>query len=54
MVDFFRTLIQKWKQTSDYECTPKVELFDTHFVQFGQVLLRCIKDWLLSLNCEAV
>ena len=35
----FRTLTPKWKQTSDYECTHQMELFDTHFAYFGQVLL---------------
>ena len=29
---------QKWEQTSDYECTYQVELFDTHFVFFVHVL----------------
>ena len=28
----FRTLTPKWKQTSDYECTHQMELFDTHLV----------------------
>ena len=28
----------KLKQTSDCECTHQMELFDTHFVLFGQVL----------------
>ena len=31
-------LIPIEKQTSDYECTHQMGLFDTHFVQFGQVL----------------
>ena len=34
----FRSLTQKSKQTSDYKCTHKMELFDTHFVWFDQVL----------------
>ena len=34
----FRTLTPKEKQTSDYECTHQMGLFDTQFVQFGQVL----------------
>ena len=34
----FSTLNPKWKQTSDYECTHEMELFDTYFVWFGQVL----------------
>ena len=34
------TLIPNEKQkTSDYECTHQMGLFDTHIVQFGQVLL---------------
>ena len=27
-----RTVTLKWKQTTDYECTHEMELFDTNFV----------------------
>jgi len=37
-LDYFQNT-PKWKPTSDYECTHQMELFDTHFVYFGQVLL---------------
>ena len=36
--DNFQNTYSKIKQTSDYECTHQMELFDTHFVWFGQVL----------------
>ena len=35
---FSKPLHQMKKRTSDYECTHQMGLFDTHFVQFGQVL----------------
>jgi len=28
----FKTFTPEWKQTSDYEYTHQMELFDTHFV----------------------
>ena len=34
----FRTLTPIEKQTPDYECTHQMGVFDTHFIQFGQVL----------------
>ena len=30
-LDYFQNT-PKWKQTSDYECTHQMELFDTHLV----------------------
>ena len=33
-----KSLTPKWKQTSDYECTHQMELFDTHFDYFGPIL----------------
>jgi len=30
--DSFQNAYSKMKQTSDYECTHQMELFDTHFV----------------------
>ena len=35
---FSEHLLQNENETSDYECTHQMELFDTHLVQFGQVL----------------
>ena len=37
-LEYFRTLTPNGKQTSDYECTHQMGLFDTFFVQFGQVI----------------
>ena len=37
-LDYFQNTHSKLKQTSEYECTHQMELFDTDFVYFGQVL----------------
>ena len=51
----FRKLDQKGKQTSDYECTHQMELFDTHFVYFGHVLLVSgLKTLVISHRCVQV
>ena len=36
------------KQTSDCECTNEMEMFDTHFVYIGQVLLVSVLKMLVT------
>ena len=37
--DYFQNTSKWGKKASDYECTHQMEMFDTHFLYFGQVLL---------------
>ena len=38
IIEVVKPQTPQWK-TSDYECTHQMEVFDTHFLWFGHVLL---------------